>query len=111
MIEATILVGSSIELALILVIWFRLTRLEQHLDILTQEAARLKNQEDGAISTLVNEIKDEMVDVIGNMRPPTAIDHLAGMWGQIMMMREQVKMVKAGVIPNDEPQHFHEEFS
>ena len=111
MIEATILVGSSIELALILVIWFRLTRLENHLDILTKEAARLKNQEDGAISELVNEIKDEMVEVIGNMRPPTAIDHLAGMWGQIMMMREQVKMVKAGVIPNDEPQHFHEEFS
>lgn len=111
MIEATILVGSSIELAVILVIWFRLTKVEATLEQLTKEASRLRNSDEDSISALVNEIKDEMVDVIGNMRPPTAIDHLAGMWGQIMMMREQVKMVKAGVVPAPETEHFHEEFS
>jgi hypothetical protein len=99
MIEATIMISGAIEIALILTIWFRLNRVEAHLDRLTEEASRMKKTDDLQLGQIVDTIKEEMLDVVSNMRPPTAIDHLAGMWGQIMMMREQVKMAKEGILP------------
>ena len=52
---------------------------------------------------LADQLEDRILETIQNMRPPSAIDHLAGMWGQIMMMREQAKMMKDGLLPNSDP--------
>lgn len=43
---------------------------------------------------LIDEIKNEILDTIGNMRQPTALDHLAGVAANIMQMREQWKIQK-----------------
>jgi len=44
--------------------------------------------------TLRAEIQDTVTDLLSNMKTPTAIDHLAGVASQIMMMREQWKIQK-----------------
>jgi hypothetical protein len=44
--------------------------------------------------TLRAEIQDNITDLLSNMKTPTAIDHLAGVASQIMMMREQWKIQK-----------------
>ena len=54
------------------------------------------------LDNLADQLEDRILDTIQNMRPPSAIDHLAGMWGQIMMMREQAKMMKDGLLPNSD---------
>lgn len=43
---------------------------------------------------LIDDIKNEILDTIGNMRQPTALDHLAGVAANIMQMREQWKIQK-----------------
>jgi hypothetical protein len=47
---------------------------------------------------LITDVKSELVetvqDLIGQMRVPTAIDHLAGVAANIMQMREQWKIQK-----------------
>lgn len=43
---------------------------------------------------LIDDIKTEILDTIGNMRQPTALDHLAGVAANIMQMREQWKIQK-----------------
>jgi len=49
-------------------------------------------------SDLIADVKSELVstveDLIGQMRVPTAIDHLAGVAANIMQMREQWKIQK-----------------
>jgi hypothetical protein len=49
---------------------------------------------DSAIEMIRDEIGTAINEVAGNMRVPTAIDHLAGVASQIMMMREQWKIQK-----------------
>ena len=49
---------------------------------------------DSAIDMIRDEIGTAINEVAGNMRVPTAIDHLAGVASQIMMMREQWKIQK-----------------
>jgi hypothetical protein len=44
--------------------------------------------------TLRQEIQETVTDLLGSMKTPTAIDHLAGVASQIMMMREQWKIQK-----------------
>ena len=43
---------------------------------------------------LINEIKDEILDTIGNMRQPTALDHIGGVIANVFQMREQWKIQK-----------------
>jgi len=43
---------------------------------------------------LVDNIETRMLDTIGNMRQPTALDHVAGAFVNIMQMREQWKIQK-----------------
>jgi hypothetical protein len=43
---------------------------------------------------LRNEITDSVTDLLGSMKTPTAIDHLAGVAANIMQMREQWKIQK-----------------
>lgn len=43
---------------------------------------------------LQNEITDSVTDLLGSMKTPTAIDHLAGVAANIMQMREQWKIQK-----------------
>lgn len=43
---------------------------------------------------LIQEIKDEILDTLGEMRTPTALDHVAGAFVNIMQMREQWKIQK-----------------
>jgi hypothetical protein len=52
------------------------------------------------IDAIADKLEEAILDTIQNMRPPTAIDHLAGVWSQIMMMREQAKLVKDGILPH-----------
>lgn len=45
-------------------------------------------------SELRSEIQDTVTDLLGTMKTPTAIDHLAGVAANIMQMREQWKIQK-----------------
>ena len=45
-------------------------------------------------SELRAEIQDTVTDLLGTMKTPTAIDHLAGVAANIMQMREQWKIQK-----------------
>jgi len=49
---------------------------------------------DDLFDSLRSEIQDTVTDLLSNMKTPTAIDHLAGVASQIMMMREQWKIQK-----------------
>ncbi len=50
---------------------------------------------------LVDNIQEKMLDTIGNMRQPTAIDHVAGAFVNIMQMREQWRIQKEASQLND----------
>ena len=43
---------------------------------------------------LIDEIKDEILDTIGNMRQPTAMDHIGGVIANVFQMREQWRIQK-----------------
>lgn len=43
---------------------------------------------------LIDEIKNEIMDTIGNMRQPTALDHIGGVIANVFQMREQWKIQK-----------------
>jgi hypothetical protein len=43
---------------------------------------------------LVDTIKDEILETIGNMRQPTALDHIGGVIANVFQMREQWKIQK-----------------
>ena len=43
---------------------------------------------------LIDEIKAEILDTIGNMRQPTAMDHIGGVIANVIQMREQWKIQK-----------------
>jgi len=107
MIETTLTVMGSLELACLLYLFARVQAIEKALgDIsVTAEAVAIP-----PIDELMTAVREEILDTISEMRPPTAIDHVAGVWSQIMMMREQVKMAKAGLMPGAaEPEMVAEE--
>ena len=58
---------------------------------------------DNIISTIREEIESSITDFAGNMRVPTAIDHLAGVSANIMQMREQWKIQKEAAEINNNP--------
>ena len=43
---------------------------------------------------LIDEIKNEILDTIGAMRQPTALDHIGGVIANVFQMREQWKIQK-----------------
>jgi hypothetical protein len=43
---------------------------------------------------LIDTIKDEILETIGNMRQPTALDHIGGVIANVFQMREQWKIQK-----------------
>jgi len=43
---------------------------------------------------LIDEIKSEILDTIGAMRQPTALDHIGGVIANVFQMREQWKIQK-----------------
>lgn len=43
---------------------------------------------------LIEDIKAEIMDTIGNMRQPTAMDHIGGVIANVFQMREQWKIQK-----------------
>jgi hypothetical protein len=43
---------------------------------------------------MIEEIKNEILDTIGNMRQPTALDHIGGVIANVFQMREQWKIQK-----------------
>jgi hypothetical protein len=95
MIEGTLTVMASLELAAILFLWARIQAVER---ILTSLSLQAKDLELPPVDEYVSIIKEDILDTISEMRPPSAIDHIAGVWSQIMMMREQVKLAKEGLI-------------
>jgi hypothetical protein len=58
---------------------------------------------DSVIELIQSEISAAIQDVAGNMRVPTAIDHLAGVAANIMQMREQWKIQKEAAEMNANP--------
>ena len=50
---------------------------------------------------LIDEIKNEILDTIGNMRQPTAMDHIGGVIANVIQMREQWKIQKEASEIND----------
>jgi len=50
---------------------------------------------------LVDNIEERMLETIGNMRQPTALDHVAGAFVNVMQMREQWKIQKEASQLND----------
>lgn len=80
------------------VIWFRISKFEAELS----KASRHVKLDAEMMSPFMDEIEARILETISEMRQPTAIDHIAGVWSNIMMMREQVKMAKAGLIAPQE---------
>lgn len=58
---------------------------------------------DNVISMIQDEIANSINEFAGNMRVPTAIDHLAGVAANIMQMREQWKIQKEAQELNANP--------
>jgi hypothetical protein len=56
-----------------------------------------------AIDLIRDEIQASIADVAGNMRVPTAVDHLAGVFANVMQMREQWKIQKEAQELNGAP--------
>jgi len=50
---------------------------------------------------LIDEIKSEILDTIGNMRQPTAMDHFGGVIANVIQMREQWKIQKEANAMNE----------
>ena len=46
------------------------------------------------IKNLKDDLQESVMDIIGGMRTPTAVDHLAGVFANVMQMREQWKIQK-----------------
>jgi len=58
---------------------------------------------DNVISMIQDEIQQSITDFAGNMRVPTALDHLAGVAANIFQMREQWKIQKEAAEINSNP--------
>jgi len=85
--------------AVVTALFFRLELTHKAVIYALQESlTSLKMNEVEIPTDLVTEVKTELVstveDLIGQMRVPTAIDHLAGVAANIMQMREQWKIQK-----------------
>jgi hypothetical protein len=85
--------------AVVTALFFRLELTHKAVIFALQESVSSLNKHEVEIPTdLVTEVKTELVstveDLIGQMRVPTAIDHLAGVAANIMQMREQWKIQK-----------------
>ncbi len=52
----------------------------------------------------LTDIREDLMDVIGNMRTPTALDHAMGVFSQIMMMKQRAKMNPEQLINSVEPE-------
>ena len=97
----------SLELACLLYLFARIQAIERSLAGLSVAAESVALP---PVDEMLAAVREEILETISEMRPPTAIDHVAGVWSQIMMMREQVKMAKAGLMPGvSEPEMVHEE--
>lgn len=114
MIEVLLSINGSILFAWLFALTYRIKALENQI-LHVHDDLKKQNREPFNINIdqIVDSIQDSILETIGNMRPPTAIDHIAGVWSQIMMMREQAKLVKEGILPNSfndapETEHFEE---
>ena len=58
---------------------------------------------DNVMDLIRDEITQAIGDVAGNMRVPTAVDHLAGVFANVMQMREQWKIQKEAQEMNANP--------
>tara|TARA_Y100000361_G_scaffold82548_2_gene73018 strand:- start:104 stop:487 length:384 start_codon:yes stop_codon:yes gene_type:complete len=58
---------------------------------------------ESVLEVLRAEISDAIGEVAGNMRVPTAVDHLAGVFANVMQMREQWKIQKEATELNANP--------
>lgn len=101
MIEAYLTLHGSFIVIWLFMLQYRLKILENRIaDVHGDFKNRKTEPVEFDIDAIVDSIQESILDTIGNMRPPTAIDHIAGVWSQIMMMREQAKLVKDGLLPN-----------
>lgn len=58
---------------------------------------------ENVLEVLRAEIADAIGEVAGNMRVPTAVDHLAGVFANVMQMREQWRIQKEATELNANP--------
>lgn len=85
--------------ALVIALFFRLELTHKAVIYALQESvATLNSNEIEVPIDIIQDLKVELgqtvEDLIGNMRVPTAIDHLAGVAANIFQMREQWKIQK-----------------
>lgn len=96
MIEVLLSINGSILFAWLFALTYRIKQLEMSIANTKTHLGSFKMPE---IEPIVDAIREEILDTISEMRPPSALDHVAGVWSQIMMMREQAKLVKDGILP------------
>jgi len=94
-IEVLLSINGSILFAWLFALTYRIKQLELSIANTKTDLGNFTMPE---IDPIVNAIREEILDTIGEMRPPSALDHVAGVWSQIMMMREQAKLVKDGIL-------------
>lgn len=97
MIEVLLSINGSILFAWLFALTYRIKQLEIQISNTRTNLSQFKMPE---IEPLVDAIREEILNTISEMRPPSALDHVAGVWSQIMMMREQAKLVKEGILPH-----------
>ena len=73
--------------------WYQIHTLKNEIRVSSSEIKRGFNETSFALPSL-EDIREDLIDVISNMRTPTALDHAAGVFSQIMMMRERSKIDK-----------------
>ena len=95
MIEVLLSINGSILFAWLFALTYRIKQLELSIANTKTDLSQFKMPE---IEPIVDAIREEILDTISEMRPPSALDHVAGVWSQIMMMREQAKLVKDGIL-------------
>ena len=105
MIEELLLVMLSLLLAFNLGHFMTLRRCESALLALTLESKALTSFDPGSI---MDEMKEEVggmvMDVVGQMRPPSIADHLGGVLAQFAQIKMMKSLESEGLLDHVEPQ-------
>lgn len=86
----------GINIALGVIIWWRLEKNGMVLDVkLKEAAASIENQAPANFENFKDDISDLILDTIAEMRPPAIADHLGGIlsqWAQLKFAKQMQEM-------------------
>jgi hypothetical protein len=103
----------GINIALGVIIWWRLEKNGMVLDSkLKEAAAEISNQSPATFENFKDDMSDLILDTISEMRPPAIADHLGGIlaqWAQLKFAKQMQDMNLPTMMQAPPPDHNFEE--